>query len=89
MSSSVNGIAWQDVNSAQDPSKTSEHHKASSDKDTVKLSEASQVLQLNQEGFTTEEIALNLGLTISQVTSYLGTSSSNPPSGQSLSKVSF
>jgi DNA-binding NarL/FixJ family response regulator len=90
MSSSVNGIGWQDVNSAQDPSKTSEHQKTGSGKDTVKVSEAAQVMQLSQQGFTTQEIALNLGLTLTEVTTYLGISSSNPPpSGQSLSKVSF
>jgi DNA-binding NarL/FixJ family response regulator len=90
MSSPVNGIGWQNVNSTQDPLKTSEHQKTGSDKETVKLSVAAQVLQLSQEGFTTQEIALNLGLTVTQVTSYLGTSSSNQSASEkSTNKVSF
>lgn len=77
MSSPINGIGWQDASPTQDSQKTSEHKKSTSDDDSVKLSVGARVHQLRGEGFSTQEIAADLGLTTSEVQTYLGISSTS------------
>lgn len=78
MSSSVDSINWQNTSPSQTQGsatpgtlKGSDYQTTSKD-DTVKLSVGAQVHQLSQQGYSSKEIASELGLTTKEVQNYLG-----------------